>query len=31
LLAQVLIVPFDAVAAAQFDHLRDAKNLRKIG
>jgi len=31
LLAQILIVPFDAVAAAQFDHLRNAKNLRKIG
>jgi tRNA(fMet)-specific endonuclease VapC len=31
LLAQILIIPFDAVAAAQFDHLRDAKNLRKIG
>lgn len=31
LLAQILIVPFDAVAAAQFDHLRNAQNLRKIG
>jgi len=31
LLAQVLIVPFDAPAATQFDHLRETTNLRKIG
>lgn len=31
LLAQIPILSFDAATARQFDHLRDAKNLRKIG
>lgn len=31
LLAQILILPFDASAARQFDLLREMKALRKIG
>lgn len=31
LLAQILIVPFDELAAAQFDRLRSNSRLRKIG
>jgi len=31
LLAQILIVPLDESAATQFDHLRTAKGLSKIG
>ena len=31
LLAQIMVVPLDETAAVQFDRLRTAKNLRKIG
>jgi tRNA(fMet)-specific endonuclease VapC len=31
LLAQILVVPIDEAAAAQFDRLRAVKRLRKIG
>ncbi|MDX2042306.1 MAG: type II toxin-antitoxin system VapC family toxin [Acidobacteriota bacterium] len=31
LLEQILIVPFDSAAAAQFDQLRTIRSLRKIG
>lgn len=30
-LAQILVVPIDEAAIAQFDHLRSIKKLRKIG
>ncbi len=31
LLAQILIVPFNASAAEQFDHLRSIRSLGKVG
>ncbi len=30
-LAEVIVIPFDTSAAQQFDRLRQAKSLRKIG
>lgn len=31
LLSQILVIPFDEIAASRFDHLRTMKGIQKIG